>query len=630
MGEILGRVSGPQDVKKLSERELVLLAGEIREEMIRVLSDVGGHFGGGLGVVELTIALHRLYDTTRDRIVWDVGHQAYPHKMLTGRLDKLSTIRQWQGLAGFPKREESLHDAFSAGHAGTAISVALGMVEARDLREEEYRVVAVVGDGSLTAGMAMEGLNQAGARKKNLLVVLNDNEMSISENVGALSDYLARITSDPRYRGLRRKTAGLVREIPVIGEPMVRIVQAAHESMVGMISRPGVLFEEMGFQYVGPIDGHDLPLLLSTLSNLKVQKGPILLHVLTVKGKGYPPAEKNPVVFHGVTPFDVETGEFRKKSGGKPTYTKIFGQALVELGRRFPHLFAITAAMPEGTGLTEFQKTFPERFVDVGIAEQHAVALAGGMAAQGIRPVAAIYSTFLQRAYDQLVHDICLQNLPVVFALDRGGLVGEDGPTHHGVFDIAYLRHIPNMVVMAPKDENELRHMLFTALSHDGPIAVRYPRGEGLGVPIDPEFRRIPIGSAEVLAEGRDICLLAYGSMVSVATEAAGILSAEGISAGVVNMRFAKPLDTGLLSSVAERYTHIVTLEEGVLMGGFGSAVLEWLAASGQSRKVQCRMIGIPDHYVEHGAPKILKASIGLTPPDVAQTLRTWLEATPV
>lgn len=630
MGDILGRITGPQDVKTLSEKELVLLAKDIRQEMIRVLSNIGGHFGGGLGVVELTIALHRLYDTSRDRIVWDVGHQAYPHKMLTGRLDRLSTIRQWQGLAGFPKREESPHDAFSAGHAGTSISVALGMVEARDLKDEDYHVVAVVGDGSLTAGMAMEGLNQAGARKKNLLVILNDNEMSISENVGALSDYLTRITSDPRWRGLRKRTAGLVREIPVIGEPMVRIVQAAHESMVGMISRPGILFEEMGFQYVGPIDGHDLPLLLNTIGNLKEQNGPILLHVLTVKGKGYPPAEKNPVVFHGVTPFDVGTGEFRKKSGGNPTYTKVFGQAIVELGRMFPHLFAITAAMPEGTGLTDFQKIFPERFVDVGIAEQHAVALAGGMAAQGIRPVAAIYSTFLQRAYDQLVHDICLQNLPVVFALDRGGLVGEDGPTHHGVFDIAYLRHIPNMVVMAPKDENELRHMLYTALTHDGPIALRYPRGEALGVPIDPNFQKIPIGSGEVLSEGSEICLLAYGSMVSVASEAAAILSGEGISAGVVNMRFAKPLDTGILSSVVDKYTHVVTLEEGVLLGGFGSAVMEWLAMSGLIQKVKCRMIGIPDHYVEHGAHKILRASLGLTPQDVAQTLRTWLEASPV
>ncbi len=630
MGEILGRISGPADLNRLSEKELLLLAAEIREEMIRVISAIGGHFGGGLGVVELTIALHRHLDTTRDRIVWDVGHQAYPHKMLTGRLDSLNTIRQWKGLAGFPKPEESPHDAFSAGHAGTSISAALGMAEARDLKGEKYHVVAVVGDGSLTAGMAMEALNQAGARKKNLLVILNDNEMSISENVGALSDYLARITSDPRWEGLRRRTEGLMREIPVIGEPMVRMAQVAHESMVGIFSKPGVWFEEMGFRYVGPIDGHDLPLLIQTIGNLKEQPGPILLHVLTVKGKGYPPAEKNPIAFHGVTPFDIATGEIRKKPAGAPAYTKIFSQTMIELGHRFPDLFAITAAMPEGTGLVEFRKTFPERFVDVGIAEQHAVTLAGGMAAQGIRPVVAIYSTFLQRAYDQMVHDICLQNLHVIFALDRGGLVGEDGPTHHGVFDIAYLRHIPNMVVMAPKDENELRHMLYTAVLHDGPIAVRYPRGEGQGVPLDKDFRKIPIGTAELLREGRDICLLAYGSMVPVAMEAVELLRAEGIDAGVVNMRFAKPLDTALLMSVVKKYSHIVTMEEGVLKGGLGSAILEWLAMSDNLGKVNVRMIGIPDQYVDHGAPKILRASLGLTAPDVVKSLKEWLQTSSV
>lgn len=630
MGEILGRISGPDDVKRLSEKDLPALAKEIREEMIRVIASIGGHFGGGLGVVELTIALHRLFDTSRDRIVWDVGHQAYPHKMLTGRLENLKTIRQWKGLAGFPKPDESEHDAFSAGHAGTSISAALGMAEARDLKGDKYHVIAVVGDGSLTAGMAMEALNQAGARKKNLLVILNDNEMSISENVGALSDYLARITSDPRWEGLRRRTEGLMKEIPVIGEPMARVAQVAHESMVGILSKPGVWFEEMGFRYVGPIDGHDLPLLLRTIGNLKDQSGPILLHVLTVKGKGYGPAEKNPVAFHGVTPFDIETGEIKKKAPGAPTYTKIFGQTMIELGQRFPDLFAITAAMPEGTGLVDFRKMFPDRFVDVGIAEQHAVTLAGGMASQGIRPVAAIYSTFLQRAYDQLVHDICLQNLHVVFALDRGGLVGEDGPTHHGVFDIAYLRHIPNMVVMAPKDENELRHMLYSALLHDGPIAVRYPRGEGLGVPIDKEFRQIPVGTSESLQEGRDICLLAYGSMVSVAMEAASILREEGIDAGVVNLRFAKPLDTAMLTSVVARYTHIVTLEEGVLKGGVGSAVLEWLALSDHLGRVHVRMIGVPDQYIDHGSPKILRSYLGLTPPDVAKTLKEWLQASPV
>jgi len=629
MGALLEKISGPDDVKSLPMGDLPVLAQEIREEMIRVLSGIGGHFGGGLGVVELTLALHRIFDTSRDRIVWDVGHQAYPHKMLTGRLAALPTIRQWNGLCGFPKREESPHDAFSAGHAGTSVSAALGMAEARDVLGDSYHVIAVIGDGSLTAGMAMEALNQAGARKKKLLVILNDNNLSISENVGALSSYLARISADPVIDEMKRKTGALLRDIPVIGDQMARFARVAHGQVVGMISPPGQWFEEIGLSYVGPIDGHDLPFLIETLAAVKERPGPVLLHVRTVKGKGYAPAEKSPIAFHGVGPFDPETGAFWKKSGGLPTYTKVFGQSLIEMAREMPELFAITAAMPEGTGLSDFSKLFPERFVDVGIAEQHAVTLAGGMAAQGLRPVVAIYSTFLQRAYDQVVHDICLQNLPVLFALDRGGLVGEDGPTHHGVFDISYLRHIPNMTLMAPKDENELRKMLWTALHLPGPVAVRYPRGEALGVAIDPGFSALPVGKAEMLRDGHDMIFLAYGSMVSVAMEASRILVEDGIDAGVVNMRFAKPLDTELLSELSRQTSLLVTVEEGSVMGGFGSAVLEWLSASDLLSRVRVRMVGIPDHYVEHGAPAILRESVGLTAPQLAELARKSLQ-TPV
>ncbi len=625
MTDILNGIREPLDIRKLSMEEMETLAQEIRSEMIRVLSGIGGHFGGGLGVVELTIALHRVFDTTRDRIVWDVGHQAYPHKMLTGRLSRLSTIRQWQGLAGFPKREESPHDAFSAGHAGTAISVALGMAEARDLMGDDYRVAAVVGDGSLTAGMAMEGLNQAGHRNKDMLIILNDNEMSISENVGALSTMLARITSDPRWSGLREKTEDAMKGIPVIGQQVARFARAAHDSVVGMISQPGIWFEEMGLHYVGPIDGHDLPLLIETLGNLKDHPGAVLLHVITVKGKGYAPAEKNPVKFHGVTPFDIKTGEFIKKSSSRPTYTKVFSQCMLDLADLFPNLFAITAAMPEGTGLTDFSKLHPDRFCDVGIAEQHAVALAGGMAAQGAKPVVAIYSTFLQRAYDQLVHDICLQNLPVVFAMDRGGLVGEDGPTHHGVFDISYLRHIPNIVLMSPKDENELRSMLYTAVKHEGPIAVRYPRGEGEGVALETTFREIPIGKAEVLSEGGEIMFLAYGQMVSVAQTAAGLLSAKGRSAGVVNLRFAKPLDGELIRQLVSAGKKLVSIEEGQLIGGVGAAVLEWASDQGLSGQMKLLRIGISDEYVEHGGIKILREHVGLTPDRVVEKVMHWM-----
>ncbi len=627
MGSLLENIKGPEDVKALPEDKLPVLAQEIRDEMVRVLSGIGGHFGGGMGVVELTLALHRIFDTSRDRIVWDVGHQAYPHKMLTGRLSSLPTIRQWNGLCGFPKREESIHDAFSAGHAGTSVSAALGMAEARDLLGDSYHVIAVVGDGSLTAGMAMEALNQAGARKKNLLVILNDNNLSISENVGALSSYLARLSADPAIDQMRRKTGSLLRDIPVIGDSVARFAKAAHGQVVGMISPPGLWFEEMGLSYIGPIDGHDLPLLIDTIGALKDREGAVLLHVRTIKGKGYPPAEKSPIAFHGVPPFDPETGAFKKKAGGNPAYTKIFGQAMIEMAREIPELFAITAAMPEGTGLTDFGKLYPERFVDVGIAEQHAVTLAGGMAAQGARPVVAIYSTFLQRAYDQIVHDICLQNLPVVFAMDRGGLVGEDGPTHHGVFDIAYLRHIPNMTVMAPKDENELRKMLWTALHHPGPVAVRYPRGEALGVPLDSGFELLPIGKAELLSEGRDIVFLAYGSMVPVAQKAAEILRREGVDAGLVNMRFAKPLDKALLLQLAHTTSLFVTVEEGTVLGGLGSAVLEFLSTEDLAGRVRVRLAGIPDHYVEHGAPGILRDSVGLTPEHLVELVRKNLQS---
>src|SRR5581483_2085766 len=532
---LLDQINDPKDLKKIPREALPQLAQEIRERILQVVADKGGHLGASLGAVELTIALHTVFDAPRDRFVWDTGHQAYPHKLLTGRRDLFPTLRQYQGISGFLSRAESPYDTFGAGHAGTSISAALGMVEARDHQNGKYHVVAIIGDGSMTAGMAYEALNHAGALKRNIIVVLNDNEMSISKNVGAFSAYLNRIITGPLYTKVRSETAHLLKNIPKIGEPMFRAAKRAEESVKGLIT-PGLLFEEMGFRYIGPIDGHRLDHLLTTFENVKQLDGPLLVHLITKKGKGYSPAEADPAAFHGTSAFDLSTG-LAKKKAALPTYTGVFASGLIALAEENPKIVAITAAMPEGTGLSKFAKEFPDRFYDVGIAEQHGVTLAAGMAADGLRPVVAIYSTFLQRAYDQIVHDVALQNLPVVFCLDRAGLVGEDGPTHNGVFDIAYLRAIPNLTIMAPKDENELQRMLAAAVTQPGPVALRYPRGEGMGVPLDAKPAALAIGKGELLkgepTEEWDVALIALGSMVYPALAAAALLEAEGVVAGV-------------------------------------------------------------------------------------------------
>jgi len=620
---LLDKIDAPSDLKEIPREDLPQLAQEIRDEILRVISEKGGHLGASLGAVELCIALHTCFDAPRDRLVWDVGHQAYPHKLLTGRREQFSTLRQYQGISGFLSRAESPYDTFGAGHAGTSISAALGMVEARDHHGEKYHVIAIIGDGSMTAGMAYEALNHAGALKRNLIVVLNDNEMSISANVGAFSAYLNRIITGPLYTKVKSETATLLKNIPKIGEPMLKVAKRAEESVKGMIV-PGHLFEELGFRYIGPIDGHRLDHLLTTFDNIKELDGPLLIHVITKKGKGYSPAEADPAAFHGTPSFDLATGITIKK-GGTPSYTSIFSRSLIRLARENADIVAITAAMPAGTGLTAFAKEFPGRFYDVGISEQHAVTMAAGMAADGLRPVVAIYSTFLQRAFDQIVHDVSLQNLPVVFCLDRAGLVGADGPTHNGVFDISYLRGIPNMTLMAPKDENELQHMLMTALKHQGPVAIRYPRGEGIGVPLDERMMVLPIGKGELvrgeLEEKWDVALVAVGNMVYPALEASDILEREGIVAGVVNARYIKPIDHELLVAVANRCSKVITLEEQVLAGGFGEAVLSSLEAAKVEKgapQVDVRRIGLPDQFIEHGAQKILHKNNGLDPEGIS------------
>ncbi|MFZ5861552.1 MAG: 1-deoxy-D-xylulose-5-phosphate synthase [Nitrospirota bacterium] len=626
---LLDHINAPEDLRRLSPEQLPQVAAELRETIIATLAANGGHFAGPLGAVDLNVALHYVFDTPRDRLVWDVGYQAYAHKLLTGRREQFHTLRQLDGISGFPRRAESSYDTFGTGHAATSISAALGMAEGRDQLSADSeaaprKVVAIIGDGSMTAGMAFEGLNQAGALKTDLIVVLNDNSMAISENVGALSSYLTRIITGKLYTKVKEETEAILRHIPKIGPPMLKMAKKAEESMKGLFV-PGLLFEEMGFRYIGPIDGHRLDHLVTTFENVKRLSGPLLVHVITHKGKGYEPAERNPVAFHGVTPFDPVTGASKKKAG-RPSYTAVFANTLIDLARTRPEVVAITAAMPEGTGLNLFAKEFPDRYYDVGIAEQHAVTFAAGLATEGIRPVVAIYSTFLQRAYDQVVHDVCLQNLPVLFCLDRGGLVGEDGATHHGVLDLAYLRHIPNMVVMAPKDENELRHMLLTGLLHEGPCAIRYPRGESEGVSPDPTIVPLPIGRGEIVREGDDVALVAIGAMVPVALKAAELLRDRGVAATVVNARFVKPLDRELLLDVADRVRRIVTIEDHALMGGFGSAVLE-LFEEADARGVEVRRIGLPDAFIEHGAQKLLRQQHRLDPEGVANRVAAFLKS---
>ena len=620
---LLKKMHSAQDLRELSRGELYHLAEEIREEIIHTVSTTGGHLASNLGVVELTIALHYVFDSPRDKMVWDVGHQCYPHKLLTGRRGVFHTLRQYNGLSGFPKREESPHDTFNTGHSSTSISAALGMSVAKSLKGDGNRVIAVIGDGSMTAGLAFEGLNQAGHLEKDLIVVLNDNEMSISPNVGALSAYLNRIMTGQLVNRFRRQLKSLLQTIPGIGNSMVRIIKQAEESFKGFLT-PGILFEELGFKYVGPIDGHHIDHLIETFRNVKEWHRPVLVHVITKKGKGYGPAELDPASFHGVAPFDIETGGRKSERTTRISYSSVFGQTMVKLARSDPRVIAITAAMQNGTGLDVYAAQFPNRIYDVGIAEQHAVTFAAGLASEGYKPVVAIYSTFLQRAYDQIVHDVCLPRLPVVFALDRSGIVGEDGPTHHGLFDISYLRHIPNLILMAPKDENEFQHMLNTATLLSLPVAIRYPRGKGEGVVMDPTLMVLEMGEGEVLAEGDDLLMLPVGSMVHRACEAATQLREEGIQVTVVNPRFIKPLDGPLLCGMAQKIGRVVTIEENVLAGGFGSAVIELLQGRGLSH-VEVLRVGIPDQFLEHGPQGVLREKLALDLRGILKRVRSFL-----
>ena len=608
--QYLQQIKSPDDIKTMNMSELKVLAQEIREMLIQVVSENGGHLAPNLGVVELTLALHMVFHTPEDKIIWDVGHQSYVHKLLTGRYEQFHTVRTLDGLSGFPKRSESEHDAFGAGHSSTSISAAVGFAKARDLRGGKNNVIAVIGDGAMTGGMAFEALENAGHMDSNIIVILNDNEMSIDPNVGALAEYLSRARSNPAYTKSKDDVEELLKKIPGIGDKMFKAADKLKDSLKYLLV-PGVLFEEFGFKYYGPINGHDLPALMTVLENVKGINRPVLIHVETKKGKGYAPAEKNPDLFHGVSPFHIQTGELKKKST-VPTYTSVFGKTLAELGAQDDRIVGITAAMGKGTGINVFQEQFPARTIDVGIAEEHAVTMAAAMALDGYKPVVAIYSTFLQRAYDQVMHDVALQNAPVVFCLDRAGLVGDDGPTHHGIFDVSYLRHIPNMVCMAPKDENELRHMLNSALTYNCPVAMRYPRGEGLGVPMDEALQVLPLGKAEVLQEGDKVTLLALGSMVHIAEQAAERLQAElGITSTVINARFAKPLDADTILQYAGQDTLLVTLEEQAVTGGFGSAVLELYNQHGiDARNVLT--IGIADSFVQHGNTARLKEMQGL------------------
>ncbi|HUJ53634.1 MAG TPA: 1-deoxy-D-xylulose-5-phosphate synthase [Steroidobacteraceae bacterium] len=610
---LLAPIETPADLRRLPVARLPELASELREFLIQSVSTRGGHFAAGLGTVELTIALHYVYDTPRDRLVWDVGHQAYPHKVLTGRRDQLHTIKQDGGLAPFPTRSESEYDTFGVGHSSTSISAALGMAVAAARAGEDRRVVAVIGDGAMTAGMAFEALNHAGSLPADLLVILNDNDMSISENVGALSSYLARALSGRVYAHLREGGKKVLRPMPTVWE----LARRSEEHLKGMVL-PGTLFEEMGFNYIGPMDGHDVKALVSTLRNLRKLRGPQFLHVVTRKGKGYAPAEADPIKWHGPGPFDPASGTIFKEKSAGPTYSQVFGQWLCDMAAADPRIIGITPAMREGSGLVEFSRRFPERYFDVAIAEQHAVTFAAGLATEGLKPVVAIYSTFLQRAYDQFIHDVALQNLPVVFALDRAGLVGSDGATHQGSYDLSYLRCIPNTVVMTPADENECRQMLYTASTLSGPAIVRYPRGTGPGVPVVAEMSALPVGRAQLRREGRSgLALLAFGALLAPAAQIA-----EALDATLVNMRFVKPLDEDMVIALATRHRALVTFEENATQGGAGSAVGELLAAEGL--QVPLLQLGIPDHFIAHGSREGCLAAAGLDAASLAASVERW------
>lgn len=626
MYQYLTHIDSPADLKKLKPEQLPELANEVRRFLLETVSVTGGHLGSNLGTVELTIALLYCFDSPNDKIVWDVGHQAYTYKILTGRRDRFQTLRQYKGLSGFPKRSESEHDAFGVGHSSTSISAALGMAAAADLDKTGSHSIAVIGDGSLTGGMAFEALNQAGHLKKNLIVILNDNEMSISKNVGAFSSFISRKMTGKYYRDLKREMEGLLRNIPAIGSDILHFAKRAENSLKSFLT-PSSLFEALGFEYLGPLDGHDLPQLIEVFNGINQPDGPLLVHIMTTKGKGYKPAEEKPDKFHGVGAFDIDTGKGAAK-GPVKSYTEVFGETMVELAEQDPSIVAITAAMRDGTGLKAFSERFPKRFFDVGIAEQHGMTFAAGLAVEGFRPVAAIYSTFVQRSYDQVFHDICLQKLPVTIAMDRAGLVGDDGPTHHGVMDYSYLRHMPGLTLMAPKDENELRHMLKTAVYSGIPISLRYPRGAGQGIEWDGELKSLAIGKGELLVEGSDLCLIAIGSTVYPALQAAEVLRKDGISAGVINARFIKPLDADLILSAADSCGRIVTIEENVLQGGFGSAVLELLNDS-RRQDVAIKRLGIPDRFVEHGSQTRLRQDLGIDAAGISAAVRSFMNLNP-
>ncbi|MDD5687841.1 MAG: 1-deoxy-D-xylulose-5-phosphate synthase [Elusimicrobia bacterium] len=618
MSKILDKINNPVDLRSLKKELLPDLAKDIREHIISTVSQTGGHLAPSLGTVELTIALHYVYNTPKDKIVWDVGHQAYAHKIITGRRDNFSTLRQLNGISGFPKIAESEYDAFGTGHSSTSISAALGLAAARDLKNEDYKVVAVVGDGAMTGGLAYEGLLNTGHLGTDMLVILNDNEMFISHRVGALAAYLTKLLTGGLYSRFHKRVSKFLSRIHFWGSQIMRVAKRFR-----VLLFPGMLFEEMGFAYLGPVQGHDLDKMIEILSKVKNLKGPVLLHVITKKGKGYSPAENNPTKFHGIGKYDVITGDPVSESK-YPSYTKIFSQTLIKLAKEDEKIVAITAAMVDGTGLVDFQKEFPKRFFDVGIAEGHAVTFAAGLAAAGYKPVVAIYSTFFQRAIDEIIHDVCLQKLPVILAIDRAGIVGEDGATHQGAFDLTFLRMIPNIVIMSPSNENELQNMLKTAVMLNQPVAIRYPRGEGVGVKLDDVPKVLPIGKAEVITEGKDIFIFAVGNMVNVAVEAAQKLSAGGISCGVVNSRFIKPIDAELFKSISQRVKKIVTIEENVISGGFGSAVCELLSDG----NIKIQTIGLPDKFVEHGKQSEIREKYGLTANTIYENVKQWLKKT--
>ncbi len=634
MTRILDSIDDPAQLRELKPAQMRELAGEIRREIIEKVSVKGGHLAPNLGVVELTIALHYVFNTPDDLLVWDIGHQAYVHKLLTGRRDRFHSIRQFGGLSGYLRREESVYDVFGASHASTSISAALGLAVARDLQGKNFKVVAVIGDGALTGGMALEAINNAGSMKKNLVIVLNDNDKSISDNVGAIHHSLSKarhLETSPSYRRLREMAKGSINKLPVVGEMAREAAGRAEMSFKNFVmhSKSGMIFEELGFKFFGPFDGHDLPLMLDVFENIKRIEGPVIVQVITKKGKGWEFAENDATKWHGPGAFDYETGVIKKNAGDPPTYTEVFANTLVDIAEKDPSIVGITAAMAEGTGLKKMHQRLPDRYFDVGIAEQHGVTFAAGLAVGGLRPVVAIYSTFMQRAFDQVIHDVCMQDLHVVFAMDRAGVVGEDGPTQHGVFDIGFMRMLPNMKVMAPKDENELRHMLYTAIYMDGPVSLRYPRGKALGVPLDAELHTIEIGKAELISptaieevEQQDCAILAYGSTIALAEQAALELAENGIRAAVVNARWAKPLDEELIARLAQTVRRIVTVEDHMVAGGFGSAVLEFLEARNLLHEVDIRVIGYPDRLIEHGAPSILKELYGLTSSHIKEVVR--------